>query len=88
MSVKKTSETLWPKEYSWRPETPTAFMMEALWTMRTGMRLARARRMMSIWVVALSSASTGERGEEKTDPDVPKGVSDDEEGDVLRVCVV
>ena len=42
-----------PKRYSCRPHTPTAFMMDALWTTRTGMPARRARSSRSVCVVAL-----------------------------------
>ena len=42
-----------PKRYSCRPHTPTAFMMDALWMIRTGMPACRARSSRSVCVVAL-----------------------------------
>jgi hypothetical protein len=53
VSVKKTRETTCPKLYSCSPHAPAAFRIDALWITCVGMCRARARRSMSVWVVAL-----------------------------------
>lgn len=42
-----------PNRYSWRPQLPTAFMMDALWMALTGIPSALARSCRSVCVVAL-----------------------------------
>jgi hypothetical protein len=63
-------------------------MMEALWITRVGMLSARARRMMSVWVVALRVRLIVLVVLGVTEVCSPEGIAHDEQRYVLLMCVV